>query len=222
METRDYSDPVEQMIAKRLARLGSLPIDTTQLDKSMRAEIPMPVPAWRRMLRPVTAVAASLIILTIVGVMFFASRPALASAADMAQMHRDLIAGKIATMKVDSMEEANQAIAAFAGNFPRLAEPPQSQAMACCMRSVGNKKVACVLLSNGDTPVSVMVADTNAVQTPSVSPTIQDGQMYYVQSVDNLHMVMTNRQNHWICLIGELPADKLMELSGGLKFTPVP
>jgi hypothetical protein len=35
-------------------------------------------------------------------------------------------------------------------------------------------------------------------------------------------MVMSNRQQHWICLISELPADKLMELSGGLKFSLPP
>jgi hypothetical protein len=222
METHDYKDPVDKLIAKRLARLGSRPVDTANLEKQIRAELPRPKPAWQRMLRPLSAAAAGLIIVLIAGFMLLSSKEALASPADMAQMHRDMVSGKIATMKVDSMDEANKAIAAMVGNFPQLAEPPDTQTMACCMRNVGNKKVACVLLNNGSTPVTMVVAKTEDVQNPSGTPTVHNGQTYYVQTSDKLNMVMADRQHHWICLIGELPAEKLMDLSGGLKFSPVP
>lgn len=222
METKDYDDPMDRLISKRLARLGTKPVDTTNLDRAIRAQIPILTPAWRRMLRPVAAVAASLIIVAVVGWGLLATRNVQASPADMAQMHRDLVSGKMASMKVESMEQANQAIAAFSGGFPQLPEPPDAQTMACCMRNVGNKKMACVLLNNGDAPVTMVVANTDAVQTPSVPATVRNGQTYYVQTVGNLHMVMSERQHHWICLIGELPSDKLMDLSGGLKFSTTP
>ncbi len=222
METRDYADPVDELIAKRLARLGSQPVDTTHLDKMIRAEIPHPKPFWPRMVRPLAAVAAGLIIVIVAGIMFFSGQQVLASPADMAQMHRDMVSGKIATMRVDSMDEANKAIAAMVGDFPQLSEPPETHTMACCMRNVGNKKVACVLLNDGKTPVTMTVAKTEDVTKPAGTPIVRDGQTYYVQTFDSLNMVMSNRQQHWICLIGELPADKLMELSSGLKFSPAP
>jgi len=222
METNEPEDAIDQLLEKRLSRLGHKPIDTASLDRAIRSQIPQPKPTWQRMLRPLVAIAASLIIVAIVGVMLFSTKNVRASSADMAQMHRDMVSGKIATMKVDSMEQANQAIAAFAGNFPQLSESPKAQTMACCMRNVGDKKVACVLLNNGHTPVTMVVANTDDVQTPSVSATVHGGQTYYVQVFGTLNMVMAERQHHWICLIGELPADKLMDLSGGLKFSAVP
>ncbi len=222
METNDYTDPIDELIGKRLARLGSEPVDTTNLDKLIRAEIPQSKPLWFRVARPLAAVAAGLIVVIVAVTMFFSSQQALASPADMAQMHRDMVFGKIATMKVDSMDEANKAIAAMVGNFPQLSEPPETHTMACCMRNVGDKKVACVLLNNGNTPVTLTVAKTEDVKKPGGTPTVREGQTFYVQTFDKLNMVMCNRQQHWICLIGELPPDKLMELSGGLKFSPVP
>ncbi len=222
METSDHDDPIDQLIAKRLARLGGKPVDTSQLEQALRAQIPVPISAWRRRLRPTAAVAASLIIVSMVSVALFSTRNVQASPSDMAQMYRDMVSGKMATMKVDSMEQANQALAAFAGNFPQLSEPPEAHAMACCMHNIGNKKVACILLNNGSSPVTMVVANSGDVQKPSVSATVRDGQTYYVQTIDHLQMVMTERQHHWICLIGEVPADKLVELSGGLKFSGTP
>ncbi len=222
METNDYPDPVDDLIAQRLSRLASRPVDTTQLDKKIRAEIPSSPSRWHRIARPLTAIAAVLIVLIAASALLFNNRPALASAADMVQMHRDMVSGQIATMKVDSIDDANKAIAAMVGNFPQLSEPPETHTMACCMRNVGNKKVACVLLNDGATPVTMTVAKSEDVQPPSTTPTTHNGQLYYVQSFDNLNMVMSNRQQHWICLIGQLPPEKLMDLSSGLKFAPVP
>ncbi|HVS72754.1 MAG TPA: hypothetical protein VHQ47_15975 [Phycisphaerae bacterium] len=222
MGTNDYPDPVDDLIAQRLSRLASRPVDTTRLDKKIRAGIPSADSRWRRVARPLTAVAAALIVLIAASALLFSSRPALASAADMIQMHRDMVSGRIATMKVDSIGEANKAIAAMVGNFPQLSEPPETHTMACCMRNVGNKQVACVLLNDGATPVTMTVARTQDVRTPSTAPITHDGQLYYVQSFDNLNMVMFNRRQHWICLIGALSPEKLMDLSSGFKFSPAP
>ena len=85
--------------------------------------------------------------------------------------------------------------------------------MACCMKSVKNKKVACVLLKNGGIPVTLTVANAADMRLPT-SPTIQRGGItYHVQTEGALKMVMTERNDRWICLIGELSADKLIELA---------
>ena len=141
-------------------------------------------------------------------------------------MHRDMVSGKIATMKVDSMEQANQAIAAFAGDFPQLSEPPEAHTMSCCMRNVGNKKLACVLLNNGVGPITMVVANTDAVQTPSVPATVHASQTYNITANRGqpAHGHVRAAASCWICLIhGELSSDKLAEPVGRSgEFSAVP
>ena len=42
---------------------------------------------------------------------------------------------------------------------------------------------------------------------------LSDGVTYHVQSFNSLNMVMTERNGRWICLIGRVPTERLMELA---------
>jgi len=217
------SDGVDQAVARRLARLGAMPVDTSRIDAIVRAEIgvkearPASYP-MRRMLRPISAVAASLILMAVLAIALMQGRPAVASPAFMAQMHRDLVSGKVPTMKADSLDEVNEAFAAFASGLPLLNAPAQMLPMACCLRDVGNKKVACVLLNDSGTKVTLAVADSGTLQTPTSTPVAHNGNSFYVQNSGELNMVMLDRNGHRICLIGQLPPERLMALTDGLKF----
>jgi hypothetical protein len=221
MTPDEVQTPADAAIARRLARLGALPIDTANLDKALRDQLP-PAPGARSRRRRwwggISAVAASVLLAGIIALSLLQGREARASSMQMAQMHHDIVSGKIPTMHASSIEEANQAIAAMAGNFPRLPEPPAAHAMACCMRNVGKKKVACVLLDSGHTPVTMAVASAADVESPRSPVTLRDGVSYHVQAVGDLNMVMTERDNRWICFIGALPAERLMDLAAGVKF----
>jgi hypothetical protein len=162
-------------------------------------------------------VAASLLLVCAIAFSMLQGREAQASSLQMAQMHQDIVAGRIPTMHASSIDEANQAIAAMAGNFPRLPEAPAAQTMACCMRSVGKKKVACVLLDSGHTPVTMAVASSADVESPGTPVTVRGGVSYHVQTVGDLNMVMTERDSRWICFVGAMPVEKLMDLAAGVK-----
>jgi len=43
------------------------------------------------------------------------------------------------------------------------------------------------------------------------------GQRFIVHEQGNLTMVMTRDQSRWFCLMGEMPADKLLALAKGLS-----
>jgi hypothetical protein len=221
MIPEELSDPTEAAIARRLARLATLPVDTTSLDRALRRQLP-PAPGARSRRRGwwagVSAIAASVVLVGLIALSMLQGREAQASSLQMAQMHQDIVSGKIPTMHASSIDEANQAIAAMAGNFPKLPEPPEAQTMACCMRNVGKKKVACVLLDSGHTPVTMAVASAADVESPRSPVTVRDGVSYHVQAVGELNMVMTERDNRWICFVGALPAEKLMDLAAGVKF----
>ena len=90
--------------------------------------------------------------------------------------------------------------------------------MACCVRSIRNKKVACVLLKGTGEPVTMTVADATDLSLPDSPTAVRDGIVYHVQSTGSLNMVMTVRDGRWICLIGRVQVSKLMDLASGLGF----
>ena len=213
---------LDRAVADRLAKLRTIPVDTLRLEQSLRGKIPAPPTALARSLRigPLRAVAASIAILLIAAAVLLTTTtgPALASPAQMAQFHQDMVLGKTPVMQVDSIEAANRALAAQSPDSPQVPGIPAQHVMACCMKSVKNKKVACVLLKDDGVPVTMTVANASDMRTPKSPTAARNGVRYNVESVGALQMVMTQRNGRWICLIGELPAQRLMELAEKLQF----
>ena len=145
------------------------------------------------------------------------SRPVLASAEQLAEVHEDVVAGR-GILHVDSVAEANKAILAQWANSPQIPDVPTDHVMACCMRSIRDRKVACILLKGESEPVTLTVANASDMAMPNTPSTYRDGVGYQVTSRGALNMVMTQRQARWICLIGRIPAERLMALAGGLQF----
>jgi hypothetical protein len=213
----------EQAISQRLARLRTMPVDLTALETRIGKSIPRPHRTTLRHLawvHPVRSVAASIAILAIITAALIASSggPVLASAQQMAQVHEDLVAGRMPAMRVNSIDAANKALAAQSPGSPEMPDVPGDHVMACCMRDVKGKRVACVLMDSGGTPVTMTVANGAEMRLPN-SPTIsRDGVAYHVQSVNDLNMVMAQRQGRWICVIGRLPAERLIDTVVKLQF----
>jgi hypothetical protein len=90
--------------------------------------------------------------------------------------------------------------------------------MACCLRKMNNKRIACVLLDDAGTPVSMMVADGGDVKHAATTTLVRGGTTFYVETADDLNMVATQRDGRWVCLIGERSVERLMELAGSLRF----
>jgi hypothetical protein len=136
----------------------------------------------------------------------------------MAQLHEDMISGRMSAMEVDSVAAANKSIQNQWAQSPQIPSVPMEHVMACCVRSVRNKKVACVLLKGTGEPVTMTVASAADLSLPDSPTVVRDGIVYHVQSTGSLNMVMTDRDGRWICLIGRLPVSKLMDLASGLQF----
>jgi hypothetical protein len=215
----------QRSVSARLSKLRTMPVDATRLERAIRAQLPQPprekVSMWRPRLRSMRAIAASLLVvglLTAVLVLSTSGGPALASPAQMARLHEDLVSGKVPVMQVDSIDSANKALSSQWPEAPGVPGVPENHVMACCMKSVKDKKVACVLLKREGVPVTMTVANASDMQLPK-SPTVnRNGVSYHVQSSANLNMVMTERQGRWICLIGELGSERLMDLADQLQF----
>jgi len=217
----DTKETLDRAVAARLAGLRNMPVDTTALDRAVRAQVP-PLRARRTLLmRPMRAIAASFLVLAGVVtavVLSTSSGPALASAAQMAQVHQDIVSGRIPVMQVDSIEAANRMLNSQSPDAPTLPQVPQSHVMACCMKSVHDKKMACVLLRDDGEPITLAVANGSDMKLAPAPVVSRNGVSYRVQSVGKLHMVMTERDGRWLCLISQLPADRLIDDAARVRF----
>jgi hypothetical protein len=211
-------DKYDQAISRRLSRLSRMPVDTGSLERAVRAQVGSPRPVWSKVLRPVIAIAASIIFMAIVGIALLQDRSVQASADLMAQMHRDLVAGKGQIMKATSIDEVNKDFAAFAAGMPEMNSSAEARPMGCCMRDVGDQKIACVLFDNNGVPVTLAMADGKAVKPFISDPVTHNGQTFHVQTIGELNMVMLDHGQYRICLIGQLPREDLMTISNRLKF----
>lgn len=224
-EQENFDDRLNEATACRLARLRSMPVDTSRLEQALRARIPLPASKTRRpwllRLRPIRAVAASLVVLVsvVTAVLLTTScGPAMASSAQLARMHEDIVSGRTPVVQVESIDAANKALAGQSPDCPEVPNMPKDHVMACCMKSVKGKRVACVLLKDQDVRVSMMVANAADMRVPTSPTQVRGGVTYHVQSFERLNMVMTERHGRWVCLIGELPAERLMDLATKLSF----
>jgi hypothetical protein len=228
----DTLDPIDRAISSRLAKLRTMPVDTARLEKSIRAQLPefaeaadksvIPEPRRRvHWLSPLRAIAASFLLLTAVVTVLLltsSSGPAQASPSEMAQMHQDLVSGRVPVMQVNSIAEAGNALNQQWPDRPDLPNAPDSHVMACCMKSVKDKKVACVLLHSEGVPITMTVARAKDMQMPNSGTVMHGGVTYHVQASGDLNMVMTEREGRWVCLIGQVPAERLMTIAGDLRF----
>lgn len=223
-QNEPISSPLDEAISSRLEKLRTMPVDTANLDRLLGAQLPQRQGGGVRRilsLRPLRAAAASLLVLlTIAGLLLMTwSAPVLASASEMAQMHRDILANKVPVVQVNSIDEASLALASQSSRTLDLPQAPEAHVMACCMKNIKDKQVACVLLRSESSPITLSVGRAKDMRLPNSSPsTLRDGVRYYIQSSGALNMVMAERQDRWICLIGELPSDRLIELAAGLQF----
>jgi hypothetical protein len=166
------------------------------------------------------SVAAGILVLVLIGALLWGTSggPAQASTAEMVQLHRDLVSGRVPVMKVDSIQQASKVLADAWPEQPGLPRAPASHVMACCMQSIKDRKVACVLFNDDGQPVTMSVARSSELRSPQSPTMVRDGQAFHVESAGRLNMVSTQREGRWICLIGQLPVDRLVEIARGLQF----
>jgi hypothetical protein len=216
---------LDEATSRRLAKLHTVPMDTSQLLKAVEAQIPRPQAQARRLrltwLKPMRAVAASLLVfgLIIALVIHSSGGPVLASADRLARIHDEVLhrAGTHVTA-VDSVSAANAALASKCPGLPAVPELPKDHVMSCCVHDLGRKKLACVAILVDEVPVSIAVADVADVKMPTCQALMIGGVAYHVQSEGDINMVMTERGGRWVCVMGKLPVNRLAELASSLRF----
>lgn len=210
----------DRPVADRLARLGAMPVDTTRLDRFIESKIPRPRSRWGWSGRGLRAAAAVVLVTALLGLVVWnqTGAPVMASVGEMAMFHRQMVQGTIPVTQVDSIQEASQALSDQWPSQPGVPEAPGGHVMACCMREIKDKKMIGVLVRKEGQLVTISVARASDLRSPAATTLVRDGQAYHVESAGALHMVSTRREGRWICLMGELPPERLVEMAAALKF----
>ena len=231
MNTTDLNnsnnDRLDHAVSARLAKLRTMPVDTSHLAERLRRQIPQPSAADSAqshrffLFRPLRAAAAGFILLGIIlaAVIGSSGGPAMASADRMAQVYEDMTAGRAhMMMRVASIDAAAAALSEQWPKMPALPDMPDDHVMSCCVHEIGRKKMACVALMVDKVPITMSVADSADVKSPEGTVVTRDGVSYRVQSAKGVNMAMTERGGRWVCLMGRLPVDRLIDLAGQLRF----
>lgn len=223
-EPNERRTRLDEATSRRLAKLRATPFDTSELLKSVEAQMPDSNGRPRRLiitwLRSVRPVAASLLVLGLIvaTVINSLSGPVQASAERLAHVHEEvLVAEGSHVTPVGSIGAANIALAAEWPGAPSIPELPEDHVVSCCIHTMGRTKMVCVAFQTDGVPITMAVAQEADVKLP-VSKTLSiSGITYHVQSRGEINMVMVQRSGRWICLIGRLSVNRLAELSSTLR-----
>lgn len=202
-------------LSARLRQLDAMPIDTSALDRALRQAIPIPRRKSRWMLRLV-AVAAGLILTGSVAMVLLIPGEVMASPTYIAEMHREMVATASNAMDVANVATINAALHAQWGDFPGIPQMGPSASLHmhdCCIRKMKDARMAFVMLDADGHKISMAVAKSRDVASPKSATMQRDGATFSVQKVGDLNMVMTERGPRWICLTGDLPPEKLMDIA---------
>lgn len=225
-DTNINPERLDELTSARLAKLAARPVDLSRLDAMLKQQLPDRPNRSRRwlggMMQPLRIAAAGIAAIGVATIVFLMvlSQPVTASANAMEELHRSIIRGDDGTVQVASLAEAGRVLRESWPSGPDMPvhAMPQGQVMHCCVHEVGRKKMACVAMNVDGVPVSMAVAEARDVKMPRLQTIERDGVSYLTQSSGTFSMVMTQRDGRWLCVMGELPTERLLILAEGMEF----
>jgi len=221
-------DRLDRATHRRLARLGERPIDTARLEArlndALAAPAAEPTPrcsyVLRRWLAASAGLAAALLVMLSVVVAFQSGTPtAQAAPIELARLHHDMVAGRLAVQPVVSVEQANAWIARQSADAPALPEAAaEVSVQSCCLTEVTGELVAVVRLDDGGHAVTLVVAEAEGFAMRMGTRYLVNGREVFGHAVDGVPMVMANIDDRWLCVMGDVPEARLAEIAGGVRF----
>lgn len=220
----DKQERLDQATSRRLAKLGQRPVDTAALERRLEPLWSRPQPstrtyAWWRQARPPLAAAAAIGMLVLVGWLVFhtATAPAIAEPAEVSQLHHQMLTSHLDVEPVEDIEAANRVIAEQWVDAPRLPDV-SLPARGCCLHQLGGKRVAAVQLDHPAGDVTMAVARSRDLTIPEGREVEHGGQRLTVHDHGGVTMVMARHEGRWLCVMGELPEQELIEIASRVVF----
>ncbi|MCL5945880.1 MAG: hypothetical protein M1472_03375 [Planctomycetes bacterium] len=183
----EHGDIQQQAVARRLARLATMPVETRRLDETLRRQISRRPRLWLWWATPLTALAASLVIM----IALFSSTTPRLSAADMAGVYWRLTSAKQPMVGAMHMKMMCQLM-------------PGEHGM-CCRQMVEHQSLTCMCIHTRSGPPVVMVmGNVHHVEMPALGKQsiMFAGHTYTLTHSGTLNMVMRCVNGKWFCVMG--------------------
>lgn len=225
-------ETLDAATSRRLARLGQRPVDVSHLEQRLAVELgeidppsPMARPntATLRLtpwLRPAAGIAALLTIAVGLFIIVSTSPPTVSAAVlDLSELHTDIMAGRVPMQPVDTIAQANAWIASQQSTGPELPDHlAGAQVQSCCLADVQGDLVAVALLRDGDTTVTLVVAQAaNFAHEMGIVIEI-DGRRFFGHELNGIRMMMANDGDRWLCVMGDASYEQLAQIAAGVRF----
>ena len=209
---RDEFDAIQRAISTRLARLGTIPMDTGRLDQLLRDQIPMPRKHRRFLVFGwlAGAGAAACAALIIAVALLSTGTPRL-SAAELAGVYRNLAAQPGVTMTGGPVNSPGQMAPGMACMMK------SGETASCCQQMVGKYRLACVSVrSPSHARVVMVVGNVGTVKNPRGQTVTIAGNQYSLVVLGHINMLMRRVGNHWYCAMGSEKPGSLARYLGQL------
>ena len=225
MRDKTTQTELDEAVRARLARLATMPVDTSNLERRLRSVMAENGPTqdrWRlpQAWRSIAAVAAAILVVATVRLFLtsLGNTPAMAAPMDLARLHAEAIKSDAMTTAVTSVEQANRVLAGQWSDLPQLPAPAPGQLHACCIHDFMDSKVACLILRDGETPLTMVVGHAREFRPAEGRIVERGGRKFTLHEVNGLRMAMMHQDGRFVCLMGEVSEDRLLDIAESLKF----
>ncbi len=240
MHEKTNLEMLDAATQKRLAKLVDVPVETQAVERRLRnllaqtsaaststdtSPLPAPIPIsrdlrWNKLLRPIAALAAALLLASLLGllVMSLGQSPTIAAPADLAQLHKENLEGHAKVTLVSSIEQARSILAGKWNDLPDIPASADMQLHACCIHDFLDSKVACLFLMDGSTQLTLVVGHAKTFQPAPGEQVTRQGRTFTLHQVNGLHMVMMQDQDRFVCLMGQTTRQRLLAIAEELTF----
>lgn len=221
---RPWAERLDEAVSKRLAKLAGIPVDSTQLRRRLRTQLGLAKPdsrrsAARRWWRPLGTIAAAIVVFGLVGWVFVSGgTPAIAAPSDLARIYQDVVTGEVHRHMVTDIDEVNRQIRAQWAQAPQIPRPQSGDINSCCLHQVKGVTVACVMMEYRGEPVTLVVAFGRELSSADGKSIVRGGRTFTAHEQDGLQMVMTHEDQRWLCVMGKLPIEQLIDLAVDIDY----
>ena len=216
MPTSDPKDNAfDAVLARRLRRLATIPVDTGALDQRLRQAIVLPRRNLRQFGVGLVAGAAAFLAMGLVLFSILSAVPTRASLADLTHAYRSAMARSPVSAGRFTESKAAAAIAQACICLPGLKTCHMARMNSCYMTEIRHQQVSCAMLSSGSHPVVVLTG--NHIAGPRGQRVHFQGVQYQVVRTHDLNLVEAKRHGHWMCLMGRSSPAALLALASHLR-----
>lgn len=220
-------DQLNQATAGRLSKLGNLPVDTSVLENNLRrcidddlhqtsSTFPLTHQAWWK---PISGLAAAIVLITCFTWIVFNSSDnvAMASPVELAEIHHEVIGGHAEHYNVTSIQQANTILSGKSSNITPLPALPGT-IKSCCLHQYQNVTLTCALILDNTASITIAIADEDQMHTPDGQKIIHNRKQFIIHTMNGLQMVMTYHHGRWLCVMGEVSQEKLIQIADAIVF----